>query len=321
MAIDPKLTFFDSAFFVPDGELWFHRAVMDLFSHRVSEAAFDLDQYISKEHRSAYREIAVALRDSLATDARQRVGAWPVVLGRVQAVAYREGFIAFADQKSKSVWLLDTGRGTVKERVRDVEHVIGMAFDAYSGTLRVLTPERRYVVDPASTGYTYYDVRPEEPRWVGITTDGSTVLGVNAEKMLVSAPFMNVYAQHGIVMVPNVTRHVALSDDKSVMFLETNKLNLFVDIPSDKLLSAPLEKLVLTSISSASQLFAVGLVRGALVFNGAGEIVDRIGSVQDQPVSALAFDATGKYLLTVSSTLAELWRLQDTSTRITGNDE
>lgn len=284
---DPDLRFMDNAFFVPEGEPLFHRAILDYYSHRLKSAAYELEKYIAIEKRTTYREVAQTLLEELKRDTKnQPLATWPVLLAKVDLVAYRKGYAAFADKLKQEIWILDTERAKVSKRVSTQAPILGMAFDKDTGYLLAMTSKRRYAFDPQNDQglVFYYDQYDDDLNWLSLSTDGKTIYGKKGEEF-VSAPFYapvdaKTYIPETIEerLIQRYTRQ-----DGQYLFVRTRN----------------------------GDLSAVGLDHGTLLLDKEGAILARIATPQDLPLTAIAFDQTGKYLIVVTGMLAELWNVDD----------
>ena len=315
VTIDPNLSFLKDAFFEPKGELQFHKAVFSLFSHRKFDANFYLAHNLRYELRPQYRDLAKALKSDAESGAfgNARHKAYPIVINRVSAIAVNSTtrYIAFADDDNNSVWLLDTESGKYVERVHDCPNVKSMAFDKETGHLHVLAKTLRIDLDPEKEqgGYLYYETTSNEPRWIGFSADGTSLLGVQDNK-LVSAPFNSPFQTHLIVEVPRDSNNIALLSDGHTMLIHSKQNEYLVDIESDKVLGMPANNSLVLAQAASPDRFAIGLSQSALVFAADGELLARIEGLQGQSVKDVAFDPTGQWLLTLSGTLAEIWMVE-----------
>lgn len=309
--IDPKLSFYERSFFEPEGETLYIRALLMMFSHRKQAAINDLEAYLKLERRPAYRknaeDLLEDLRDPTMTDGR--IASYPVLLNDVSAVAIdaRARYLAFADSQTGTVWLLDTETGSLTRRIMNESSIKSMAFDAETGVLRILSANYRYVLSPDADGYYVYENSPKVVSWMSLTTDSREIVGKKGMNQLVKAPFLDPDHYENIIKVPSETRYVSLSEDRGSAFLVGNTQNILWDLRKDQILGTPTASRSVLSVATYGNRFAVSLSHGVYIFDTENNPVSRIEPHPNEAIQALSFDPTGRYLLTLNGTVAEIW--------------
>jgi len=189
--VDPYLMFLYSSFFEPKAEEYFHKAVLSLFSHRVFDAKFYLEECLKHEVRVKYREITKALLADIEAGVYSKADykAYPIVLQTISMAAIDDQarFLAFADNEKHELWVIDTESGKCTKRVQDIVDIRALQFIAQTGVLRVVAKDMRVELDPDGSGYTYYNTLKDEARWIGLTNEGD-LLGTQEDGIIV-APF------------------------------------------------------------------------------------------------------------------------------------
>ncbi len=310
VAVDPTLAFFDVSFFEPEGETYFHRALLMLFSQRHADAIHDLEENLKYERRQPYRDIAQALLDMLRSPDTHdpRLATWPVLLNRVTAVAINKNahYLAYADQNTATVWLFDTDAGQLSCRITNISNVKSMAFDDQD-TLHILTRTHRYALSPNSTDYYLYENSPATVAWNTLSDNGKYIIGINGLDQLVKAPFLAPDHFETIAKIPTETQNVLLSDNAKTAFLETKRINILTDIENDRIVSTPAATKFILGMATSQNRFAIALTHGIYIFDAENHPIARLEPHPNEPFSVMAFDPTGRYLLTLNGTIAEVW--------------
>ncbi len=317
---DPTLRFLTSSFFEPKAEAYFHKAVLSLFSHRIFDAKFYLEACLKHEVRTKYREITKALLADVESGvySKAEYQAYPVVLNDITAVAVDDAarFLAFADKQSRSLWVLDTETGRYTERVRGIEDVRAVKFIPQTGMLRAVGKNMRVELDPLGTGYTYYETLPDEAKWCGLTPEGD-LLGVE-RSTVVQAPFRaplnteSLYAFNANDMEGGrLVDEISISEDKKRLLINLKKHCVQIEIESQNVLGMIALGADVLSMSTTKDVLVLSSSGGAVMYDRQGMPATLIGDVQYQGTSGGAFSPHGRYLLTVSGTLAEIWKVDE----------
>jgi|GEM_PF-4122413 len=318
VSYDPDLKFLREAFFVPEGEPHFHRAVLAIFSRRYDVAAFELAQYVSKEQRVNYREIGKAMVKRLLSVSRTSnplLGAYPVLLDMVDGIAIDASgrFLAFAERKSGAVWILDTETGRVNRRLEQDQYVRGMSFVEGTAELRLVTRKQRIAFDASDfeEGYTYYE-NYEAFSPVGLMPQGDEVLNATTEGRICTTAFLDETHCQEVTLIPNDTRRVVFLPDFSRMLIVTTRSVHLVDVMNDRLIESRISDHMLSSIAAHPRraIFALGMSSATLLVDSEGRVLARLASQGELPVVSLAFDPMGRYLVTLSGTLLEVWDVE-----------
>ena len=314
ISVDPMASFYEHSFFEPEGEPLYVRALLMMFSHRYQAAIHDLEENLKLERRPAYRKNVEALLDYLRqpTTTDGRIASYPVLLDNVTAVAIdaHARYLAFADRNTGTVWLFDTETGKLSKRIEGDSSIKSMAFDAETGVLRILSSTYRYVLSPDQDGYYMYENSPKIVSWMSLTTDARELVGKKGMSQLVKAPFLDPDHYEELIKVPTESRYVALSDDRGTAFVMGNSKNILWDLRKDQILGTPTSSTNVLSVATHGNRFAVALSHGVYIFDTDNNPVGRIEPHANEAIQALSFDPTGRYLLTLNGTIAEIWDTQ-----------
>lgn len=343
--IDPNLRFLEDAFFVPDGEDAYHKAILALLGRDFRQARFLLTQYVEKEERLAYRDHGKSLLASLeAFSARgdsDLLASYPVLLSKVGAVAIDASgrYMAFIQGvMGSSLWVLDLEAGKVYERMSGTAGLLGLGFVGDSSVLRVVGHKSRYVLDAraADSGYYFYAM-PDALRLLGFSADAGTVFVSGDESVQRMAFDTASNGDLGLVLVNNEmlseSSSVACTQGFRVCAFLVEEGLLLLNLEGDKFIKAFDDKvfqfgrstpnvaspfragLVGPSMGAiaahpSDAYFAAAYMGGVILFDKRGRVLRQFNVSGDTGASVLAFDPKGEKLVVVSGTLVEVHDLK-----------
>jgi WD40 repeat protein len=213
---------------------------------------------------------------------------------------------------------VDTKTGQVTQRLQQTSPYSGLSFVDNTSWLQAITNQQRFTFDAAEpeSGYYFYDNYTQRSH-IGLMPKGNTML--TADKTadgaitLCMTTFNDDTNCQSVTLIPNGTRQLAITQNFSLMVLSTTDISTFlVDVLREEIIDASILSTPILSVAAhpTQPIFALGILTGTLLIDENGNILQRLASHSDKGVVSTAFDPSGRYLLTLSGTLAEVWDVQ-----------
>lgn len=333
---DPAIRFMKSAFFVPKAENDYQKAFLQLALQRYDEAKFYLKRYVASEERPAYKAMGACTLDTLEKSDLASYTQYPVLLPSVLSAAIDSSarYLAFSNVDSLSMdlsdvrgslWILDTQTGkTTNVLSTNGDFFIDAKFVGESSQLRVISSSHRYEIDAAQPQKGYY-VYPNISKAIPIALTPSTnaIMSVSVENGVALAPWNSDADLMTLISVPRDTlQYALLYDEKTIAYSGSNHTS-FVRIPEANDEGSPSKGIELASLPMQfdvkkiashpnKPMFALAIESGTLLVDEKGSPMTLIGSPDpNSRTDVVAIDPTGKWLLTLSGSTAEIRSLDD----------
>lgn len=306
--LDPQLYFFKNAFFEPQGEVDYHRAVMAYLGARYEDAAFYLKRYMSFEQPPEFMKKAEELLKRIQVEPAPRVAFYPVLKEGITSVAVDSAlkFLAIGTIEG-GIYVVDLSR----QRVMTLQNT-GSAPIHYAGIkdsqLRALGGNTIYIADLKQSAPALYYYTLQDFEALGMQTADDRVLLTRGEDLFV-ANLKNLQEKQQIHELSEIEELDRLSKAQVKLFARIAK---DPTSPSSHHFAMPsswgTRRIVVVHPKKA--IFALGSEQMVLLFNEEGEVLRVLLQNPLNITRTLSFDESGEYLVVASSGIAEIWSLK-----------
>ncbi|MFA5623845.1 MAG: tetratricopeptide repeat protein [Bradymonadales bacterium] len=308
---DPKLRFFSDAFFEPAGELDYHRATLSYLGERMGEAEFYLKRYLQYELPEYFIKDGEALKNRIAKQQDPRIAHYPILLESVTSIAIdptlrymamgtMEGGLYLVDLKEQKL-------RTFQETGDSILHHLSFKGDL----LYALNVNTVYVGDLKQEPIALYYYKLEDYEVLGMQDANSRLLLRRDDDVYIVDP--QNFAQKQIVNdLAEIKDIQDLSSAHSTLFRRLQALEGAGSISPKTHRIPPAWGTHRVMVAHPSKpLYALASENLAILFDDKGKVLRFILQKQGSITRTLAFDASGKYLVIVSSAMAEIWSLEE----------